>query len=444
MGLLQNKIIKDLSYRRFYSVDASGFSIIPDSVYVPSNIEDIQHIIRHATHNNTTITCRGGGTGLTGGALNSGIILDMKLFNDLALNNDVLSAGSGVYKGTLDKILESESRLYGPNPSVGPYCTVGGMVANNAAGSHSLKYGCTIDNLIKITIIDGRGDIITLPDDEHYSGIIYDICSDVDLDMYPCTTKNSSGYRLDAATTPKDSHKVVAASEGTLGVIVSVDLKTFTKPSLVYLVIISYADGHAAASDCINILKLNPLSLEIMGPGVLCDDDNTVLFVEFDVPLVQWYDTLHNIAQGKIILCKDKSDAQIWWSRRSSALSRTMSYYRDTPDIIEDVAVPPEKIPSLMELLYELERRSSQKVYYYGHIGNGNIHVRHPANRHLSKWYLDNIMQMHGTITAEHGDGLGRTPYVAQQYGDKNYNAFLRLKELFDPYTIFNPGKVVL
>lgn len=443
MGLLQNKIIKDLQYRRFYSVDASGFSIMPDSVCTPSNIGDIQHIIHHAIHNSTTITCRGGGTGLTGGALNSGIILDMKMFDNIALNNDVLSAGSGVYKGRLDKILESESRLYGPNPSVGPYCTVGGMVANNAAGSRSLKYGCTIDNLIRVTMVDGRGDVITLPDDEHYSGIIHDICSDADLDMYPRTTKNSSGYRLDAVATPKDSHKVVAASEGTLGVTVSVDLKTFAKPSPVHLVMISHTDGHAAASDCINISKLNPLSLEIMGPGVLYDD-TTVLFVEFDVPPAQWHDTLHNMTRGKIILCDDESDARIWWSRRSSALSRTMSYYSDTPDIIEDAAVPLEKLPSLIDLLCELEGRSSQKAYYYGHIGNGNIHVRHPANKHLSKWYLDSIMQMHGTITAEHGDGIGRTRYVAQQYGGKNYDAFLRLKKLFDPHAIFNPGKIVL
>lgn len=440
MGLLPDKIIRDLQYRRFYSVDASGFSITPDAVYLPSNTDSICNIIQHAIRNNTTITCRGGGTGLTGGSLNSGTILDMKLFNDVTLNDDnVLSAGSGVYKGILDHTLESRSRFFGPNPSVGPYCTVGGMVANNAAGSRSLKYGCTIDNLIKTTIIDGRGDIITLPDDEHYSGAIYDICADADMDMYPCTTKNSSGYRLDAAT-PENSHKVVAGSEGTLGVIVSADLKTHAKPSSIHLVVISYTDGCDAASDCMNLLKLNPSSLEIIGPGIL-HDTNTILFVEFDVPLIQWHDKLCNLLCGKILLCS--TDAQVWWSRRSSALSRTMSHYRDMPDIIEDVAVPLEEILHLMELLCELEAKSGKKVYYYGHIGDGNIHVRHPANRHLSKWYLDSIMCINGTITAEHGDGIGRTPFVAQQYGDKNYDAFLRLKKLFDPHNIFNPGKII-
>ncbi|MXX21205.1 MAG: FAD-binding oxidoreductase [Cenarchaeum sp. SB0665_bin_23] len=440
MGLLPNKIIRDLEYRRFYSVDASGFSITPDAVYMPSNVNNIRKIIRYAINNNTTITCRGGGTGLAGGALNSGIILDMKLLNNMELNNNVLSAGSGVYRRMLDKKLNSKSRFFGPNPSVGPYCTVGGMIANNAAGSHSIKYGCTIDNLIKITIIDGRDDIVTLPDDEHYSGAIHDICSDADLDAYPHTKKNSSGYRLDAVTSPDNSHKVIAASEGTLGVIISADLKTHAKPSSIHMMVISYADKYVAAADCIEISKLNPSSLEIMGPGIL-HYANVTLFVEFDVPPSQWRDKLYDIINGKILLYD--TDAYRWWSRRSSALSRTLLYYRDTPDIIEDAAVPLEKISNLIELLHKLEEKSCKKVYYYGHVGDGNIHVRHPADRHLSKWYLENIININGTITAEHGDGIGRTSYVLQQYGDKNYDAFLRLKKLFDPYNIFNPGKII-
>lgn len=440
MGLLPDKIIRDLQYRRFYSVDASGFSIIPDAVYMPSNVDSIRRMVQYAIHNNTTITCRGGGTGLVGGALNSGIIMDMRLFNDVILNNNVLSVGSGVSKGVLDHTLESGSRFFGPNPSVGPYCTVGGMVANNAAGSRSLKYGCTIDNLLKTTIVDGRGDTVTLPDDEYYAGMIHDICSDADPDVYPHTTKNSSGYRLDAITSYENSHKVVAASEGTLGVIVSVDLKTYAKPESVHLAVISYTDEHAAVSDCMNILKLNPSSLEIMGPGLLHDAD-TILFAEFDTPTIQWYDKLSDTINGKILQCS--TDTQKWWYRRSSALSRTMSYYNDVPNIIEDVAVPVEETPRLMELLHRLEDESGKKAYYYGHIGNGNIHVHHPADRHLSRWYLDNIISINGTITAEHGDGISRTPFVAQQYNSKNYDAFLRLKKLFDPYNIFNPGKII-
>ncbi len=177
IGIKIQRIVKchvlwDKYSRNFYSVDASSYLVKPLVIVFPRNEKEIIKILRFASKMNISVTPRGAGTGLVGSALSSGIILDMKHFDKIKTYTNYVQAESGVLKGNLDKKLESEGKFFGPNPSVGPYCTVGGMIATNASGSHSLKYGSVIDNLIGVRIIVSTGKVINLPSKSQFSNKI--------------------------------------------------------------------------------------------------------------------------------------------------------------------------------------------------------------------------------------------------------------------------------
>ena len=125
--------------RDFYSVDSSSYQIFPKVIVVPKNEKDVINTMNIAKKFKSSVTVRGAGTGLVGSALNTGIILDMKNFNSLKITKNNVTVGPGIIKGFLDKKLEEHKKFFPPNPSIGSFCSVGGMIGNNSSGSRSLK-----------------------------------------------------------------------------------------------------------------------------------------------------------------------------------------------------------------------------------------------------------------------------------------------------------------
>src|SRR5215510_649703 len=137
--IITGTVLWDENSRNFYSVDASSYTIKPSVVVLPKNKADIIKIIKFASKYKIPITPRGAGTGLVGGALGTGIIIDMRYFKKIKLRSGYLETESGVLRGELDQVLQKNNKFLGPNPSIGPFCTIGGMIATNASGSHSIK-----------------------------------------------------------------------------------------------------------------------------------------------------------------------------------------------------------------------------------------------------------------------------------------------------------------
>ena len=159
--LISGDVLWDDEILKFYSVDASMYQIIPKVVVIPKMEKDVISVIKFANKNKISVTVRGAGTGLVGSALNNGIIIDMKNFNSIKIQKNYVKIGVGITKGRLDKELKIKRKFFPPNPSIGPYCSLGGIIANNASGSRTLKYGSAIDNVKEITFVDGRGGKIT-------------------------------------------------------------------------------------------------------------------------------------------------------------------------------------------------------------------------------------------------------------------------------------------
>lgn len=451
MGLLPDTplIASDRHVLEYYSTDASGYAVRPKAVALPRDIQEVSRLVRRAVCRHTPVTPRGSGTGLVGGALGDGLVLDTSHMDRISYGNKILCAGPGARMGAVARLLYRHGRILGPNPSVGPYCSLGGMVATNASGSLSLGYGSTMENLESVTMVDGRGDIVELPADRHYSDLIDGICSRAG--PFPRVAKNSCGYRLDAGA--GHPHRVVAASEGTLGVVAEARLRTYEAPRRRVLAVMEYEGGGAAAADCASMVECGPVALEIAGPGII--GESCVLFAEFhdtrpppgvnpDSP--GYVDAIHAMvsraSSRRPVIIRDRIDE--WLAKRNAALSYSLRMAADhTPSIIEDAAVPLHRLPRLFELIRELGERTGSAPTYYGHAGSGNIHVRAPADPDTTRWYLEEVVRLGGTITGEHGDGIGRAGMVGRQYGAHNYGLFWRLKDVFDPHHIMNPGKVL-
>ena len=177
LKLLESKIKGEVHnekyFRNFYSVDSSSYQLIPQIVVIPIDEEDIIKTIKIAKKYKTSVTVRGAGTGLVGSALNHGIIIDMKKINFIKINKKSAIVGSGILKGKLDIELQKKGKFFPPNPSIGNFCSLGGMLGNNSSGSRSVKYGSTIDNVKEVTIIDGNGKKIQLPKNKKISKKIF-------------------------------------------------------------------------------------------------------------------------------------------------------------------------------------------------------------------------------------------------------------------------------
>ena len=495
----------------FYAADAGLFEVRPAAAAVPRDEADVAAVVRLAADRGVPVAARGGGTGLAGGAVCPGIVLDMRLLAEIDLDGPdgptaSFTAGAGVPKGAIDSLLGEHGSFLGPNPSVGPYCTAGGMVATNAAGSRSLKYGSVIDNLLGARVVDGRGRIADLPADASLSARIASAARGDGMPPgpaagFPATAKNSCGYRIDAVGTAADSHKVFAGSEGTLGIVVSARLRALEMPGSRRLYVVACESPADAAADCLALRAASPSAIEYVDGGVLSlmgggragmaampDGTACALLVEFDGPQdgggrggrgggggappseARRMGSLRGTVADST---GDAGEMRRWWRLRDTALSGTLRRRggggrgggRGTPPpayVVEDAAVPPGRVGDLLALIASLEMRFSLHATVYGHIGSGNLHVRlsggdgddyggvgdrwpegRPRMRRIAEWYFERVVAMGGTITGEHGDGLARTWFVARQYAAPARRRFEALKALLDPHGILNPGKIV-
>lgn len=458
--LIKGEVHSEKEFREFYSVDASSYQIIPKIIIIAKNEKDIINTVKIAKKFKTNVTVRGAGTGLVGSALNNGIILDMKNFDSIKMRKNYAIVQTGVVKGRLDEKLESNGKFFPPNPSVGSFCSIGGMLGNNSSGSRSLKYGSMIDNILEITAIDGNGKKITLPKDQSISNKIQKKIR-IDEKKIPKVSKNSSGYRIDKIISKKDSHKIFVGSEGTLGIITSAKLKIKNTPMKRILFVVEYNSIKIAINDCISIKSTNPSAIEFVDKITLQQinhkfQKNTkcLLFVEYDEKTNQNEKKFKKMITGNIVkkLIKKQEIFQ-WWKYRDSSLYYSLKNIKKEnriPHVVEDAAVPVEKLSELFAMLDMINKKFKIKSVIYGHIGNGNLHIRLIGERknailvkNIAKQFFDEIIKMGGTITAEHGDGLARSEFIKKQYGKTNYQTFQEIKKLFDPNNILNPGKII-
>jgi glycolate oxidase len=481
--IAKGEILSDSWSRKIYSVDASNHSITPSVIACPNDEYDVEKICQYSFSKGVSITARGAGTGLLGQSLSENIIIDFTkhMNKTMEIGDDYIIAQPGQVKGKLDNELKKRGKFLPPDPASSNYCTIGGMIANNSSGAHCLGYGSTIDFIQEITVVYSDGSFGYIGNNNIFDDKIAMLLrllspyASLIQERYPKVTKNSCGYRLDAVINNQKlaPQKIFAASEGTLGVVTSVKLKTLDIPLYSHLLVLGFEDLLSAISVVPLISKFSPVALEMLDSTVISHGENTpklspdagcLLFVEFAGDNLVDLETKYTQCKSKLSdkcntlesAADDQSRIKIWEARKN-ALNHIMKLTigsRKPIGLIEDTVVNLNLLYDYTQYLQEMYMDNKLDYVMYGHVGNGNLHTRPIIDmssaseikliERLAHEVFKTVIRNRGTITGEHGDGLVRVKYIESMYGHDLFSVFKDVKKLFDPKSLMNPGKKVI
>ncbi|MDH5202466.1 MAG: FAD-binding protein [Nitrospirota bacterium] len=427
-----------------YGFDASGIEIHPSAVAWPSTTHDVVKIMKYAYENSIPVVPRGAGTGMTGGAVPSkgALILSLEKMNRiLEIDSENLNVlcEPGVINGKLQHELEKSGLFYPPDPASMNFCTIGGNVAENAGGPRALKYGVTRDYVMELESVLPDGEIIT-------TGVR--------------TPKGVVGY---------DLTRLFVGSEGTLSVFTKIRLKALPLPEEVVTLLAIFNNIESSGKAVTNIIssKIIPRTLEFMDSEAIAAVENfkpvglpkdvaAILLIELDghpSAITKEAEKIVEICEhlGAEIKMAEDEDARnkLWTARR--ALSPALYHIAPTK-INEDIVVPRNKIPEMLNRLRKLSEESGVKIVNFGHAGDGNIHVNIMVDRKNEEEYkkglelvsqiFKNTLELGGTISGEHGVGLTKLGYIEMEIPKSEIEIMKSIKKVFDPKNILNPGKI--
>lgn len=489
--------------RCIYSVDASIYEIPPMGVAIPRNFSDLLSAVQIAYAHNVPVIARGAATGITGGCLGSGLIIDTSKYlnhiHEINIEQGYAVCEPGVVQDSLNQALSSFGYRLGPDTSTGNRATLGGMVANNSAGARSLRFGKMIDAVEEVEVILANGEVITFaPVDKellakkqllnNFEGHIYRRMLHI-ADQYraaieahfPRIPRMASGYNLDYFYhSPFNLAKIIVGSEGTLGIVSKVKVKIAPKPKATGLCVVHFHDIHEAMSTIQRMLSFKPIALEMIDHhilkigaespsiqsklGWLQGEPKAVFVAEFDGDTTAEVESkLHafqqemqeqNIGYAYSIILDPQKLNHVWDVRKSGLgiLLSKRSYSRAIA-FIEDLSIPPEKLPHFMKEFRSYLQGLGKDAGIYGHVGSGCMHIRpfmdlrQPEEIVLMKKIMmdvaDLTLKFGGVLSGEHGDGLIRSWLNPKVFGAEIYTAFKEVKQAFDPDNLMNPGKIV-
>lgn len=485
--------------RILYSTAACIYQVEPLGAVRPRHEADVLAVLEYARRHRLPITPRGGGSGLTGGTLGRGIVLDLskhfRAVRDIDPERGTVRVEPGVIQADLNRALRPHGVHFAPDPSSSNWCTVGGMVANNAGGSHTIGHGATRENHVSIRLALASGEVIetgpVAPADleapadamRRVARGVRDIAARgrAAIDRHqPTTRRNSSGYALREAVRGDavDLGPLVCGSEGTLGIVLDATLRTVPIPKSKATALVLFDDLEKAGAAVVEILKARPAAVELLDRifvEVVRQADpslgatfpagtEAILIVEVDgdeeSEVRGRLDAIAAALVDRLRLATEvrkatrpEEVARVWAVRKAASpiLSRREGRLRNTR-FIEDAAVHPERMAEFVRSLRALLRRHGLQAAIFGHAGDCNLHCnplmnqRDPAHLELMETiaaeFTDLVIGLGGSLSGEHGDGRLRTPFLSRAYGPL-VEVFSEVKRLFDPDGILNPGIIV-
>ncbi len=486
--------------REAYARDASAFRVFPREIFYPKTVADIATVLTLAHEEkkhipDLTISVRAGGTCMSGGSLNTGWIIDMtKHLKNVKIDvkNKTATVETGAYFRDIEDAAAQQGLMFAPYPSSHRICGIGGMLGNNASGEKSLRYGATIDNVLELEVLLADGTILkTKPKhvgifSDRYTKTVAGLAHTYTEKLQSAqgrVSKTASGYRLDKVTkdTSVDLTPLFIGAQGTLGIITKAVLQLVPIPQYTQLIIISIDNLAKLPTVLQTVLQHNPECVETF-------DRNTFLrareYMSQDakhieqffhqttelIVMVQFSEETRGattlrarecvrLLQKKSITVEYVADTQVsqsaWNIRRSSyTLIRDHNPmgYAAVP-CVEDVIVPIDTFDIFIPKLQLILKKYNSTYGFHGHIGEGALRiipVFDMSDDQVAQKIIDFtrdvfqlVKQLNGNMSADHSDGIIRSPFLREFYGDELYMAFTKIKRLFDPENIFNSGKKI-
>jgi len=474
--------------RQLYATDASPYQVVPAAVSFPKNAKQAASIIGAALSVGLPVTPRGAGTGLSGGAIGDGLIIDFARHNkqiwELNLETRTVRVGAGVVLDQLNAFLKPEGFCFGPDVATSSRATLGGMIANDSSGAHVPVYGTTGHHVNEIEIILSDGKVTRvgphLESLHQQRQLIEDLLSFNSLQIaerFPAgLLKRWPGYGLArAAAQPGNLVPILCGSEGTLAGIFSAELKIVPLPTERGVGLIFFASVAEAMQAAAGLLDLHPAAIEHVDRPLFDQTRGQREFqavrdlLELDtqpceaILIVEFFedsaDKLIEMGWRKLGLrhqvLKSAREMNLVWAMRKAGLSLLTSCKGAAKPacFIEDAAVRPHDLPAYVSGLESLFNRVGVAASFYGHAATGLLHVRpvldlHQADdlhkfRQIADEVAALVAQFKGSLAAEHGVGIARTEYLKEQVGAELYRVMREIKHSFDPNNLFNPGKII-
>jgi len=434
---------------RCASDHTEDFVFKPQIVLQPETTEEVSQILKYCNENKIIITPRGAGTGLSGGALPifGSVVLDMKRMNKILkidAENFQVTTESGVITEELQNAVREFGLYYPVDPASKGSCFIGGNVAENSGGARAVKYGVVKDYVLNLQVVLPNGDII-------WTGAN--------------TLKNSTGYNLT---------QLLVGSEGTLGVITKIVLKLLPHPQHDLLILVPFYSAQEAcqAVNKIFLAGFNPSALEFMERDAILasqkfldnyalelpDEIQAHLLIEVngnDQKILMreiegMVSVLEQFKTGEILFADtEKAKEDLWRLRRvTGEAAKGSSIYKE-----EDTVVPRAKLPELLAKVKELGKEYGFDSICYGHAGDGNLHVNIVKNNMSDEAWNNTLpeairklfiytKELGGTISGEHGIGYVQKSYIDIAFSEIELDLMRKIKTVFDPDNILNPGKI--
>jgi glycolate oxidase len=439
------RLLLDPERREAYGRDESDLgSRPPDAVVLVESAQEVQAVFAVATSHLVPVVPVGARSGKSGGimAVEGGIAVSVERMNqilEISPGDGLCRVEPGVITGQLQAEVEKHGLFYPPDPNSLDLCSIGGNVAENAGGPRALKYGVTRDYVLGLTAVVPTGELLRLG---------------------KRSIKGVAGYDLTA---------LFVGSEGTLGIITEVTLELIPRPRHVATGLVAFATVADAARAVTRLLSggalprclelFDDVSLEAAArtsPYRFPPGAGAALLVEVDgndeeavlAELVRVSEALQPDALGEMVVAQSEAQRrEVWETRR--LLSQNLKAVHPRK-LSEDVAVPRSRIPELIARAKDIGRRQGLTVATYGHAGDGNLHVNvlfdreeeRPRAEAAAAAVLRASVELGGTITGEHGVGFSKRGFLEMEQGPEVVALQRRLKAVFDPLGLLNPGKI--
>ncbi len=495
-GRLSGDVRVDVFHRLAYSVDASIYRLMPQCVVMPREEADVIAAVRYAAENAIPIAARGAGSGVAGESLTEGIVLDVRRYMTQILqtaeDGSWVCVQPGVVLDDLNRHLAKWGRKIGPDPSSGNRAVIGGVVANNATGAHSLRYGFICDHVQMLRTVLADGTVCDFrngmrPEDclEAAGRRVLEGCLELlgpnehlIAQAQPATKRNRCAYTLNGAVTGGvvNMARLLSGSEGTLGIFTQITLKTVPVEKARGLVQFEFDNFEMMARAVPIIVESGADACELMDKtlatmardafpqyrDILPVDCAATLLVEHSGPDMQTVqDKIAATIKATASLARQATQyldasrqALLWKSRKDAVpLLNRGSGQAHPLAFIEDVSVDYRRLDAYIAGLEKISTTTHFPTAYYGHAGDGELHIRPYLDlrkaediavmRQIAEEVFSLAWSLGGSISGEHGDGLLRAAFIRQQYGDVYYDLLKRVKSLFDPNGILNPGKII-
>jgi len=471
--------------RAFYSSDASLYRVVPTVVARPRDKAEAVRVLRAALAAGLPITGRGSGTSISGNAVGAGLVVDFGRHLNRVLRVDPDTRQAVVEPGVVPAVLQQAVAPYGlrfgPDPATADRCTIGGMIGNNACGARALGYGRTADNVVRLEVMTGTGDIVVLGEGAPHTGQVAETLQIADENLACIRTefgrfsRQTSGYSMEHLLPEKGRavERFFAGTEGTLGIVLEATVNLVRDAPARATVALGYATMADGADDVPSLLRFHPTAAEGLDARII----DVVRRIKGDagvpkLPAGHGYVIIELVGDdqaevdaraGELVaaangvdgyVVRDATMAKAIWQVRSDAAGYSSIALPDPAyPSWEDAAVPVDKLGAYLRAFDALMAKHGLHGLPYGHFGEGCVHCRidfpldKPGGTTAYRDFMleagDLVASFGGSMSGEHGDGHARSELLPKMYSQTALRLFADVKAVWDPRGLLNPGNIV-